>query len=242
MAMIALRRALPIALPRLPASIAVPALLLVPMVWEAFCVLWVLPRHPPSHALAGDWFVHAESFPLFVLGYVLAHNARFWTWVVQLRWPTLVAALLAIATELSIRHLGRTLDAAQLSAMLASVRWYVIERLARAAYTWLALLALLGWARHRLNRPFAWLPYCTQAVFPWYILHQSLIILALYWLAPLRLGPWREPALVLLATVAGCLLLHETLIRRVRWLRPLFGMPMRVPKTRTRQTTPAMTM
>ncbi len=242
MAMIALRRALPVALPQLRASMATPALLLVPIGWEAFCVLWVLPRHPPSHALVGDWFVHAESFPLFVLGYALAHATRFWTWVVQLRWPTLLAALLAIATELSIRHLGRTLDTAQLGAMLASVRWDVIERLARAAYTWLALLALLGWARHRLNRPFAWLPYCTQAVFPWYILHQSLIILALYWLAPLQLGPWLEPALVLLATVAGCLLLHETLIRRVRWLRPLFGMPMRAPQARTRQTTPAMTL
>ncbi|KHL56475.1 acyltransferase family protein [Xanthomonas cannabis] len=241
MAMIALGRALPVTRPRLPSSIAGPALLLVPILWEAFCVLWVMPRHPPTHALVGDWFVHAESFPLFVLGYVLAHRACFWDWVVQLRWPTLIAALLAITLELGIRHLGRTLDPAQLSDMLATVRWDVVERLARATYTWLALLTLLGWARQRLNRPFAWLPYCTQAVFPWYILHQSLIILALYWLAPLHLGPLLEPALVLLATVAGCLLLHEYLIRRVRWLRPLFGMTMHAPETRTRQTTPAMT-
>ncbi|WDM81012.1 acyltransferase [Xanthomonas cucurbitae] len=240
MVLVALGRALPVTLPRLPTCIAVPALLLAPIVWEAFCVLWVLPRHPPSHALVGDWFVHAESFPLFVLGYVLAHSSRLWTWVAQWRWPTLVAALLAITTELSIRHLGHTLDTAQPSALLANVRWDGIERLARAAYTWLALLALLGWARHRLNHPFAWLSYCTQAVFPWYILHQSLIILALYWLAPLQLGPWLEPVLVLLAAVAGCLLLHETLIRRLRWLWPLFGMPMRAPENRTRQTTPAM--
>jgi hypothetical protein len=33
-----------------------------------------------------------------------------------------------------------------------------------------------------------------------------------------------EPALVLLGTVGGCLLLHELLIRRSRWLRPLFGL------------------
>lgn len=234
MAMVALGRRLPASLPALPAPIALPALLLAPILWEAVCVLWVLPRHPPTHALVGDWFVHAESFPLLVLGYALANNARFWTWAVQLRWSTLIAALLAIATELSIRQLGRSLDPAQLSEMLAAIRWDVVERLARAAYTWLALLTLFGWARHGLNRPFAWLPYCTQAVFPWYILHQSLIIVALYWLAPLHLGPWLEPALVLAATVAGCLLLHEYLIRRVRWLRPLFGMPMRESPIRTR--------
>ncbi|WP_349657542.1 acyltransferase family protein [Xanthomonas sp. 10-10] len=234
MAMLALGRKLPASLPALPAAIALPALLLAPILWEAVCVLWVLPRHPPTHALVGDWFVHAESFPLVVLGYALANNARFWTWAVQLRWPTLIAALLAIATELSIRQLGRSLDPAQLSEMSGTIRWDVIERLARAAYTWLALLTLFGWARHGLNRPFAWLPYCTQAVLPWYVLHQSLIILALYWLAPLQLGPWLEPVLVLAATVASCLLLHEYLIRRVRWLRPLFGMPMRESPIGTR--------
>ncbi|AEQ96396.1 inner membrane protein [Xanthomonas oryzae pv. oryzicola BLS256] len=52
------------ALPRLPSSVVVPALLVVPILWEAFCVMWVMPRHPPTHALVGDWFVHAESFPL----------------------------------------------------------------------------------------------------------------------------------------------------------------------------------
>lgn len=56
------------ALPRLPSSVVVPALLVVPILWEAFCVMWVMPRHPPTHALVGDWFMHAESFPLFFIG------------------------------------------------------------------------------------------------------------------------------------------------------------------------------
>ena len=36
-------------------------------------------------------------------------------------------------------------------------------------------------------------------------------------------APPDEPLLVVAGTVAGCLLLHEGLIRRVGWLRPLFG-------------------
>lgn len=225
MALVSLARLVRLpALPPLPAAVAVPALLVLPILWEAFCVMWVMPRHPPTHALVGDWFVHAESFPLFLLGYLLARNQRFWAWTVQLRWPTLGCALLAIGTELSIRYVGRHLPPAQLDALLASLPWDRIERIARSAYTWLALLTLLGWARHRLNRPYRWLPYCTEAVFPWYILHQSLIIVALYWLAPLHLNAWLEPALVIAATVVGCLALHEYVIRRVGWLRPLFGL------------------
>lgn len=212
------------ALPRLPSSVVVPALLVVPILWEAFCVMWVMPRHPPTHALVGDWFVHAESFPLFLSGYLLARNARFWQLAVQLRWLTLVAAALAIATELVIRYLGMHVQLAQVPQVLAALPWETLEHGARAAYTWLALLTLLGWAKQRLNHPFRWLPYCTEAVFPWYILHQSLIIVVLYWLMPLQLNAWLEPALVIAATVIGCLALHESVIRRVRWLRPLFGL------------------
>src|SRR3546814_6947621 len=100
----------------------------------------------------------------------------------------------------------------------------LIERIARAAYTWTALLAIFGWGQVLLDRRFRWLPYCTEAVFPWYILHQSLIVPLAFWLAPMQLGPVVEPALVLGGTIGGCLLLHELVIRRTPLLRPLFGL------------------
>ena len=65
-------------------------------------------------------------------------------------------------------------------------------------------------------------------MFSWYILHQTLIIVLAYNLAPLELGPVVEPVLVVGGTIAGCVLLHEYAIRRNRVLRPLFGLkPMR---------------
>src|SRR5207342_3900944 len=101
-----------------------------------------------------------------------------------------------------------------------------IEALAlvlRNLYMWSMLLTILGWAHAYLNRPFRWLPWANENVYPWYILHQSLIILFAYWLMPLQLGPVLEPLLVLAAPLAGCWGLFA-LVRRVRWLRPLFGM------------------
>src|SRR5690606_11912245 len=96
--------------------------------------------------------------------------------------------------------------------------------IARATYTWAALLALFGWSRALLDRPFRWLPYCSEAVFSWYILHQTLIVALAGWLIPMRLGAGVEATLVVTGTIAGCLLLHEGLIRRTGWLRPLFGL------------------
>ena len=68
-----------------------------------------------------------------------------------------------------------------------------------------------------------WLPYATRAVFPWYILHQTIIVVAGYELSKLALGPIVEPLLVLGLTIGGCFVLYEFVIRRVRFLGPLFG-------------------
>ena len=96
----------------------------------------------------------------------------------------------------------------------------------RNAYIWLALSAILGWGRVLLDRPFRWLPWANEAVYPWYVLHQSLIVLIAYWILPWQLGPVSEPLVVVVGTVLGCWALHEV-IRRVPLLRPCFGLKMR---------------
>jgi hypothetical protein len=88
------------------------------------------------------------------------------------------------------------------------------------------LCAILGYARLYLDRPFRWLPWANEAVYPWYVLHQSLIVAFAFWLLPMHLGPVAEPVLVLLGTVGGCALLHAV-IRRTPVLRPLFGLKRR---------------
>jgi glucans biosynthesis protein C len=92
------------------------------------------------------------------------------------------------------------------------------------SYTWIAIIAILGWGHALLNRPFRWLPYACEAMYPWYVLHQSLLLFFAWRLLPLGLGPVAEPALVLLGTIGGCAVLHEFIICRTRWVRPLFGM------------------
>ena len=64
----------------------------------------------------------------------------------------------------------------------------------------------------------------TEAIFPWYILHQTLTVILGYWLTRRGLPVGLEAALVIGGTFAGCALLHELVIRRVGFLRPLFGL------------------
>ena len=92
---------------------------------------------------------------------------------------------------------------------------------------WIWIVAVLGWGHRLLNRPMGWLPYATEAVYPWYILHQTITVVAGVYLSRLQLGPVFEPALLLLATFGGCFVLHEYAIRRTPVLRPLFGLSYR---------------
>ncbi|MGO4832762.1 hypothetical protein AB4144_10780, partial [Rhizobiaceae sp. 2RAB30] len=68
-------------------------------------------------------------------------------------------------------------------------------------------------------------------VFPYYILHQTIIVILGYWLIPYRLPAFVEAAIIVGATVAGCILGYE-FIRRVQLLRPLFGLPWRRGRNR----------
>ncbi len=90
-------------------------------------------------------------------------------------------------------------------------------------------MTILGWGHHLLNRPMRWLPYATQAVFPWYILHQTIIVVVGFNLAKFSLGPVVEPILVLGLTVGGCFVGYEYIIRRIPFLHPLFGVGANAP-------------
>ncbi|HEL3864626.1 TPA: acyltransferase family protein [Stenotrophomonas maltophilia] len=203
--------------------------LLLPVLWLAWALLVVMPAWPPTHALLNDLYVHAESLPLFLAGFWAARWQRGWDLLVRGRRLTLALAVIGLLVELGIRALGRMPDLDQLDPWVLSLPWAQTERVGRALYTWCALLAMFGWARVLLDQPWRGLDYCREAVFSWYSLHQTVLIVLLYWLRPLQLGPWLEPALLVAGTVAGCLLIHELLIRRVRWLRPLFGLRVHPP-------------
>lgn len=193
-----------------------------------FMYLMVLkPRFPENHALVGDWYLHAEYFSVFLLGYAIADRQALWQRLAQLRRPMSVLAVAAILVELSLKAAGQYLPPGDIPAGLQHLPWGLMERATRALYMWSALLAIFGWGHACLNRPMRWLPYATEAVYPWYILHQSIIVLVAYWLIPLKLGPWWEPTLVILSTITGCWLLHEFVIRRTALLRPLFGLKRR---------------
>jgi peptidoglycan/LPS O-acetylase OafA/YrhL len=225
---------------------------LLPPAWYLVALATLAPRFPSTHALVDDWFNHAGYFVAFGFGVLIAGSDVVWARLGAARWPLLGLALATGGVHVGLRAVGHLIDAGTLSsapflAVMPEAGWQGVSIVALAIYWWTALLALLAWGVHALNRPWPGLAYASEAVYPWYILHQSLIVLAAYWLIPLGLGPVWEPLGVLAITVAGCVLLHDLLIRRVRWLRPLFGLaggpdrraPAAAPPAMAQKSTPS---
>ncbi|MGJ7904226.1 acyltransferase family protein [Lysobacter sp. 1R34A] len=192
-------------------------LMVLPALPLALGSILLQPHFEETGDLIHDWYRHAIYFSVFLYGYWLGNEAGLWRELLRLRRRSLGWALALFAAYLAmIRLLPEEVpDGVQYTI------WVV-----RSLYIWTAICAILGWSHHLLNRPFRWLPWATEAVYPWYVLHQSLIVLIAYWVLPLKLGAVAEPAVVLLGTVLGCWALHGA-IRRVPWLRPCFGLKAR---------------
>jgi len=181
-------------------------------------------RYPETHALVGDWYAMALYATMFFYGYLLGTDAALWAELARLRRHSLTLALGSFALYLFLdKFAGQYIDQ-NIHNYGSLVVLKLLHVWLHYSYTWIAITAVLGWGHALLNRPFRWLSHAREAVYPWYILHQSLLLFVAWRVMPLHLGPVAEPLLILLGTVTGCAVLHECLIRRTRWLRPLFGL------------------
>jgi hypothetical protein len=191
--------------------------LLVPIAYLAAMRVLLAVRFPSTHALVDDWYNHAVYLPMFLLGFVLAGTRAPWAAVERLRWHALGFAVLGWAF-LCIWHGLDGSDALPQSLALRRV-WQLVF----SAQIWLAIVAVLGFACRHLNCDGPARRYLTTAVFPVYILHQTVIVVAAHALKPVQLDPLLEGVVLVLVTAAVCFLGYEA-IRRVTLLRPLFGL------------------
>jgi glucan biosynthesis protein C len=178
---------------------------------------WLSPVFPTTHDLINDWANHVHRFMIFLVGYFTAKDARFWNSVDKV-WK--FAPSLAIAAWLVLQngqHIGDWAREFMSGSQLRFFFSYVMT-----IYAWSCILTLLGFAQRFLNRESRQLRYLTGAIFCYYVLHQTITVVAGYYLTGYQLGVVVESVLVLAITVSGCMLGYE-LIRRIPKIGILFG-------------------
>ena len=142
----------------------------------------------------------------FLFGFICVHTGvAFWQTVQRWRWLLLLLAV----TLFVIRFLVFDLQAPNYLKAIESNMW---------------IFSAFGFGYRHLNHPGKVLSYLSQAAYPIYILHMIFLYLGSYLIAPLGIPALLKLALLTAFTFAGCFASYDLIIRRVHFLRPLFGL------------------
>jgi glucan biosynthesis protein C len=192
--------------------------LIVPLALALLNTFLSWPGAEPTHALVDDWHAHRVYFLVFLFGVFLFGAERAWAGI--RRWWK-VAGIMAIIAYAAVA-LIQSLWIAEYHPGFDMRPWFAVARNVQA---WGAIVALIGIADRFWNRDHPWRATLTEAVFPFYIIHQTIIVVLGWYLLPFHLPAAVEFALLVAATVAGCWIFYDA-GRRIGWLRPLIGLRM----------------
>jgi len=182
--------------------------------WEAF----LEPNFNVTHALVGDWFALINFGTLFFFGFLLiSSGSPFWENVTKYRRRNL---FLGIGSFCILLLLWQFEDGFLRHFTEAGVKVFNL-------WTW--IFVLFGYAATYLNRPGRVLQYCNRAVYPFYILHQTLTLIIAYFIMDLDWGFWVKALLLSAGTFGGSLLLYQGIILPIKWLHPFFGLKSKKP-------------
>jgi peptidoglycan/LPS O-acetylase OafA/YrhL len=202
---------------RLPASVyfAIP----IGLYWFAQGVLQR--QFEDTHAFVGDWTVHTHSFGFFLLGALAARFDRLFDIAARSRWVSLALGLAAYGVLSYLRMLFYS----DRLPWPFDVAW-TIGSLFESCQAVFMMFALLGFARrHLVNADGPIRRTLTEAIFPFYIVHQTLIVIFAYNLNLLHLPVAVEATILIVATTVGCWLSY-LIVKAILPLRPLFGLPL----------------
>jgi hypothetical protein len=177
----------------------------------------LLPYFPDeTHGLVDDWEYISSSFLFFMYGYILLSNKALTASIVkQRRIFGVIAVLLSVLYFYDWFH---------------SIDPYVTDNLQLLLYSILQIciaLALIGYSARYLNHDHPWRKTLNEAIYPFYILHQTVILVLAFMLRgyDIQVG-WRVLVLTVLS-FGIIVIIYVFLIRPFNITRFLFGMHIR---------------
>lgn len=142
----------------------------------------------------------------FFLGFLfISIQTDFWPAVAEARWISLTVAGLLYLFRLFV--LGLEGEVSGITA-LESMCW---------------MYAIIGFGSLYLNKPSRGLSYLNKAVYPVYIVHLPVQLIIAYYLLPVSAPPYAKLMVLIVGTFGVSLLIYEVVLKRLRWIRPLFG-------------------
>ncbi len=189
-----------------------------------FAVEVIILQPKPFAVYAETWHGFFIGLLAFFFGFLFMYVGKpFWQNVVKWRWLYVgIAAIL-----FTIRFVMYATEGPGYLTVVESNCW---------------IFAVFGFCHKYLNKPSKTLSYLSKAAYPVYIVHMLVLYLAALFILPYQLPAYLSFIMITVLTFVGCFIMYELLIKRIPFIKPLFGLKWRFKlankkKSNTLQTT-----
>lgn len=193
----------------------VPGLVYLLAIPVMLVTIGVDPRTDLGSRPWGGWSL-LGYIPVFLYGFLIASHEGLQDTIRRLRWVSLA---LAVAATAGLVYTGNLY-----SGFPFGSQGYNLFNGIFGLNAWLCSLAVFGFGLKRLNFTTPFLKYANEAVMPFYVLHQTVLLVVGYFVTQLEIPDLLKFVVILGVSFAFIMACYEYLIRRFNVLRVLFGM------------------
>lgn len=157
----------------------------------------------------------------FVIGYMIAADIRFTESIKRHLW---VYLLLWFAGFGGMAYFITALGYDPFSSSAPSSLTFVLYQIVASVTSFSAVVFMLSLGAKYLNIKNRVLAYANEAVLPFYIFHQTIILSVGWFVLPLNIGILPKYLIIVVLSFSLIMLLYELFVRRFNVVRFLFGM------------------
>jgi len=154
----------------------------------------------------GSWDILSYLL-FFIFGYLIFSNMHIQDTIKKFSPAALIGAVILTLVILALEW-------------SSALYWWAL----RALCTWCWIIAILGYGSRFLNFNNRFLGYANEAVLPFYILHQTIILIIGFFVVQWSAGIALKYAVIATTSFVAIMAIYELLVRRINILRFLFGM------------------
>ncbi len=164
-----------------------------------------------THAVWDDWFGHFIYAYILIMGIVFVRMPKCWQAFEDNRYISLTLALVSYSIIIVKSRYSTPLD---------PIPWDLIEMIIK--WSWVA--TLIGFSKRYLNFNNRFIRYGNSIVYPFFILHQTVIIVIGYYIIDWGMHGVLEFLAIMVGTFIISYALIELVIKRLNILRLVFGL------------------
>jgi peptidoglycan/LPS O-acetylase OafA/YrhL len=196
-------------------------LLFIPSVILLVSQILLRPFFPEeTHDLIKDWAYFTFYFLFFVYGVICYSNPNLWNSIGMNRKFLLMVLVVALIPFYGCYFHFRGL----VELPWTSDTVETIFDVTAIFVSWFTVITIIAFGQHYLNKPHKWLTIANEGLYPFYILHQTVIIAIGYYIVQLPWGIAAKYWTISFLTLFSCVAFYLAVIRPFNAMRFVFGM------------------